>query len=107
MNDDDDPVLTEEQLFEYLRYQRSLISVTRHSVKHAVIKREIVPTRISNKNWFLSATATSGLSLASSPSRGDMSALILTVRRKVEAHNGNGSPAGTLATPPVTYQPTT
>ena len=49
---DDDPVLTEEQLFEYLRYERQLISVTRHSVKHAVIDREIVPTRIGNKNWF-------------------------------------------------------
>jgi len=52
VNDDDDPVLTEQQLFEYLRYQRNLISVTRHSVKHAVIEREIVPTRIGNKNWF-------------------------------------------------------
>jgi hypothetical protein len=49
---DDDPVLNEQQLFEYLRYERNLISVTRRSVKHAVIDREIVPTRIGNKNWF-------------------------------------------------------
>ncbi|MCK8644717.1 hypothetical protein [Mycobacterium colombiense] len=52
MNRDDDPVLTEKQLFEYLRYERNLPSVTRHAIKHAVIKREIVPTRIGNKNWF-------------------------------------------------------
>ena len=49
---DDDPVLTEQQLFEYLRYERNLISVTRHSIKWAVIDREILPTRIGNKNWF-------------------------------------------------------
>jgi hypothetical protein len=58
---DDDPVLTEQQLFEYLRYQRNLISVTRHSVKHAVINREIVPTRIGNKNWFSKPGCTDAL----------------------------------------------
>jgi hypothetical protein len=52
MNDLDDPVLNEQQLFEYLRYERNLVSVTRHAIKHAVISREIVPTRIGNKNWF-------------------------------------------------------
>ena len=52
MNNDDDPVLNEQQLFEYLRFERSLVSVTRRSVKWAVINREIVPTRIGNKNWF-------------------------------------------------------
>jgi hypothetical protein len=49
---EDDPVLNEQQLFEYLRYERNLVSVTRRSVKHAVINREIVPTRIGNRNWF-------------------------------------------------------
>jgi hypothetical protein len=49
---DDDPVLTEQELFEYLRYERGLVSVTRRSIKLAVINREIVPTRIGNKNWF-------------------------------------------------------
>ena len=48
----DDPVLTEQQLFEYLRYERGLISVTRRSVKYAVSRREITPTQIGCKNWF-------------------------------------------------------
>lgn len=49
---DDDPVLTENELFEYLRYDRGLVSVTRRSVKYAVLRREIVPTQIGGKNWF-------------------------------------------------------
>ncbi|WP_082945534.1 hypothetical protein [Mycobacterium sp. E2733] len=52
MNRDDDPVLTEQELFEYLRYERNLVSVTRRSVKMAVLRREIVPTQIGCKNWF-------------------------------------------------------
>jgi hypothetical protein len=52
VNNDDDPVLTEQQLFEYLSFERNLVSVTRRSIKWAVINREIVPTRIGNKNWF-------------------------------------------------------
>lgn len=48
----DDPVLTEDELFEYLRYDRNLVSVTRRSVKYAVLRREIVPTQIGGKNWF-------------------------------------------------------
>ena len=52
---DDDPVLTEQELFEYLRFGRELKSVTRRSVKHAVINREIVPTRISEQKLVLSA----------------------------------------------------
>jgi hypothetical protein len=49
---DDDPVFNEQELFEYLRYQRGLVCVTRWAIKQAVQRREIVPTRIGNKNWF-------------------------------------------------------
>lgn len=57
MNHDDDPhygdpVLNEQQLFEYLRYERGLVSVTRRSVKVAVQRRQIKTTQISCKNWF-------------------------------------------------------
>lgn len=48
----DDPVLNEQQLFEYLRYERGLISVTRRSVKYAVQRRQIKTTQIGCKNWF-------------------------------------------------------
>jgi hypothetical protein len=48
----DDPVLTEQQLFEYLRYERNLTSVTRRSVKYAVLRREIIPTQIGGKNFY-------------------------------------------------------
>lgn len=48
----DDPVLTEQQLFEYLRYERGLIGVTRHAIKQAVIHRRIKPTQLQGKNWF-------------------------------------------------------
>jgi hypothetical protein len=48
----DDPVLTETQLFEYLRYERNLTSVSRRSVKMGVLRRAIVPTQIGGKNFF-------------------------------------------------------
>jgi hypothetical protein len=48
----DDPVLTEQQLFEYLRYERGLVGVSRNSVKYAVLRRKITPTQIGCKNWF-------------------------------------------------------
>jgi len=46
------PRFNEQQLFEYLRYDLGVVGVTRRSVKHAVIRREIVPTRIGNNNYF-------------------------------------------------------
>lgn len=52
MNDIDKPVLTEQELYEYLRYDEGLVGVTRRSVKWAVLRREILPTRIGNKNYF-------------------------------------------------------
>lgn len=52
MDDMDKPVLTEQQLFEYLRYEEGIVGVTRRSIKHAVLRREIIPTRIGNSNWY-------------------------------------------------------
>jgi hypothetical protein len=46
------PIFNEQQLFEYLRHDLGVVGVTRRSVKHAVIRREIVPTRIGNNNYF-------------------------------------------------------
>lgn len=48
----DDPVLTQQQLFEYLRYERGLICVTRNAVKQAVLRREITTTLLGGKLWF-------------------------------------------------------
>ncbi|MGV0161358.1 hypothetical protein ACRU3B_18190 [Mycobacterium colombiense] len=47
----DRPNLTEQELFEYLKNIERL-PVTRRAIKYAVIRREIVPTRISNRNYF-------------------------------------------------------
>ncbi|WP_231986405.1 hypothetical protein [Mycobacterium sp. E2479] len=47
----DKPVLTEDELWEYLHYDEGL-PVTRRSIKHAVIRREIIPTRLGNSNFF-------------------------------------------------------
>ncbi|MEZ0354092.1 hypothetical protein [Mycobacterium sp. pR1184] len=44
------PNLTEQRLFE--RLSALGFPVTRRSIKHAVLNREIVPTQISGKNWF-------------------------------------------------------
>ncbi|CAM3636076.1 hypothetical protein H7J08_07875 [Mycobacterium frederiksbergense] len=52
MEEIDRPVLTEQQLFEYLRDELGIVGVTRSSVKFAVIKREITPTRIGRCNYF-------------------------------------------------------
>ena len=51
LSDLDKPNLTEQQLFEYLRYDED-VPVTRRSVKYAVMRREIVPTRIGRSNYF-------------------------------------------------------
>ncbi|PJK24408.1 hypothetical protein [Mycolicibacterium goodii] len=52
MDDFDLPILNEQQLFEYLHNDLGVTGVTRRGVKHAVMRREIVPTRIGNKNYF-------------------------------------------------------
>ena len=52
MDDIELPIFNEQELFEYLRFDLNLKGVTRRSVKHAVIRREIVPTRIGNNNYF-------------------------------------------------------
>lgn len=51
LSDLDRPNLTEQQLFEYLRYDED-VPVSRRSVKYAVMRRDIVPTRIGSRNYF-------------------------------------------------------
>ncbi|WP_231111453.1 hypothetical protein [Mycobacterium avium] len=51
LRDLDRPNLTEQELFEYLRHDERL-PVTRRAIKYDVMRREIVPTRISNRNYF-------------------------------------------------------
>jgi hypothetical protein len=51
MDDLDRPNLTEQELFEFLCYDEDL-PVTRRAIKHAVIRREIVPARIGRGNYF-------------------------------------------------------
>lgn len=52
MDDRELPIYNEQQLFEFLRYDLGVTGVSRRSVKHAVIHREIVPTRLGNNNYF-------------------------------------------------------
>jgi hypothetical protein len=47
----DRPNLTEQQLFEYLHDEQEL-PVTRRMNHYAVMRREIVPTRLGNGNYF-------------------------------------------------------
>lgn len=63
----DDPVLTEHQLFEYLRYERNLPGVSRRSIKYAVQRREIVPTQIAGKNWFSRADGDAWIKACKAP----------------------------------------
>lgn len=56
MDDIDAPNLNEQELWEYLHYELS-IPVPRRTVKHAVINRELVPTRLGGKNLFSRADA--------------------------------------------------
>ena len=51
VDDIDKPVLTEDELWGYLHFDEGL-PVTRRSIKHAVIRREIIPTRLGNCNFF-------------------------------------------------------
>jgi hypothetical protein len=51
MDDSDRPNLTEQELYEYLHYDEDL-PVTRRAVKDAVLRREILPTRIGRGNFF-------------------------------------------------------
>jgi hypothetical protein len=51
MDDLDKPVLNEQQLFEWLHYEEGL-PVTRRAIKWAVLRREIIPTRLGNGNYF-------------------------------------------------------
>ncbi|GFG67912.1 hypothetical protein MKUB_54020 [Mycobacterium kubicae] len=44
-------MLSEDELWEYLHHKEG-IPVTRRTIKWAVLRREIVPTRLGNKNLF-------------------------------------------------------
>jgi hypothetical protein len=52
VDEDQKPTMSEQELFEWLCYDEGIEGVTRRSMKWAVLRREIVPTRIGNKNWF-------------------------------------------------------
>jgi len=52
MDDDDLPVLTEQELFEYLHFDRGVTGVTRRQIHYAVMNREIKPSRLGNGNYF-------------------------------------------------------
>lgn len=47
----DVPNLNETELYEYLYFDEKL-PVTRRGVKDAVMRREIIPTRLGNGNYF-------------------------------------------------------
>ena len=51
MDGDQKPTMTEQELWEWLHYDEG-IPVTRRAVKHAVLRREILPTRLGNTNLY-------------------------------------------------------
>jgi hypothetical protein len=51
MDDLDRPNLTQQELYEYLHYDEDL-PVTRRAITDAVLRREILPTRIGRGNFF-------------------------------------------------------
>ncbi len=52
LSDLDNPNLTEYELFHFLRYEENVKAVTRNVIKWAVLRREIIPTRIGKANMF-------------------------------------------------------
>jgi hypothetical protein len=51
MDDLDRPNLSEQELYEYLYFDEDL-PVTRRGIRDAVLRREILPTRIGRGNYF-------------------------------------------------------
>ncbi|TXH24464.1 MAG: hypothetical protein E6R06_12220 [Mycobacterium sp.] len=51
MDDLDRPNLSEQELYEYLYLDEDL-PVTRRAIRDAVLRREILPTRIGRGNYF-------------------------------------------------------
>lgn len=51
MEEFEKPTMTEQELWEWLHYDEG-IPVTRRAVKHAVLRREIEPTRLGNSNLY-------------------------------------------------------
>lgn len=51
MDADEKPTMTEQELWEWL-HDAEGIPVTRRTIKWAVLRREIIPTRLGNTNYF-------------------------------------------------------
>lgn len=51
VDDDQKPTMTEQELFEFLAHDEGL-PVSRRAIKWAVLRREILPTRIGRTNRF-------------------------------------------------------
>lgn len=51
MDESRKPTMTEQELWEWLRYNEG-IPVSRRAIKHGVLRREILPTRLGNTNLF-------------------------------------------------------
>lgn len=51
MDDNHKPTMTEQELWEWLRHEEG-IPISRRAIKHAVIRREIFPTRLGNTNLY-------------------------------------------------------
>ena len=51
MDEDHKPTMTEQELWEWLHDDEG-IPVSRRAIKHAVIRREILPTRLGNANLY-------------------------------------------------------
>lgn len=52
MREVDRPVLTEAELFHFLHYEEGVTSVTRSTIRWAVRRRQIIPTRIGRGHFF-------------------------------------------------------
>lgn len=48
----DVPDLTEDGLFEYLHSDEGVKALTRNAIKWAVLRQEIIPTRIGKSNMY-------------------------------------------------------
>jgi hypothetical protein len=48
----DKPILTESELYHFLHFEQGITSVTRSSIRWAVRRRQIQPTRIGRGHFF-------------------------------------------------------
>jgi hypothetical protein len=52
MDDNDKPVLNQADLYEYLHDELGIVGVTRSTIKWAVTRRELSPTKIGRTLYF-------------------------------------------------------